>query len=36
MYVPTAAVVVYIVTVAEDAPFAMATNGSEEALFCLS
>ena len=34
VYVLTAAVDVSIITIAEDAPFAMVTNGSEEALFC--
>ena len=35
VYVPTAAVVVSIVTVAEGVPFAMTTNGTEEALIYL-
>ena len=35
VYVPSAAAVVSIETVAEDAPFAMLTNDSGETLFCL-
>lgn len=34
--IPTAVAVVSIVTVAEDAPFAIVTNGSKKALFCRS